>query len=608
MSPRRIEPAQAAAIAQQLPASVLKVGVFVDAPRDEIERVADEVGLDVLQLHGEEPPEALAGLPRPALKAVRVGPRFTAEEALRFTATAQGIVVDTRLPGETQLPGGTGVPFDWSLVADLAQRVPFLMLAGGLSPENVAAAVRAVRPHAVDVSSGVERMPGRKDPERVKAFIDGVARGGSREEGAAMSAPSAGARHADLWPDAQGHFGPYGGRYVPETLMEPLRELEAAYAEARRDPAFEAELDAAAARLRRPADAARLRGAALGAPGLPRLAEARGPLPHRRPQDQQRDRPGAARQADGQAARDRRDRRRPARRRHRDRVRAPRPRVRGLHGHRGHGAPGSERGAHAAARRRGARASTRARARSRTRSTRRCATGSRTCARTHYLLGSVLGPHPYPTMVRDFQSVIGREARAQMLEADGRLPDWLVACVGGGSNAIGLFFAFLDDAGVKMVGVEAGGRGSRPGEHAARFLAGKGAGAGVGVLHGTCTYLLQDEAGKCCRRTRSRPASTTRRSGPEHALLHDAGRIRYDSATDDEALAAFHLLADRGHPAGARVVARPRLAGAREAVARRGDGDPEPQRPRRQGPGDSGRPPGGESRPRTTVAAEPELP
>ena len=171
MSPRRIEPAQAAAITQQLPASVLKVGVFVDAPRDEIERVADEVGLDVLQLHGEEPPEALAGLPRPALKAVRVGPRFTAEEALRFTATAQGIVVDTRLPGETQLPGGTGVPFDWSLVADLAQRVPFLMLAGGLSPENVAAAVRAVRPHAVDVSSGVERMPGRKDPERVKAFI-----------------------------------------------------------------------------------------------------------------------------------------------------------------------------------------------------------------------------------------------------------------------------------------------------------------------------------------------------------------------------------------------------------------------------------------------------
>jgi phosphoribosylanthranilate isomerase len=172
MSPRRVEPDAAAAIAAELPASVLRVGVFVDAPRAEIERVADRVGLDVLQLHGEEPPESLAGLSRPALKALRVGPRFGADEALRYTDVAAGIVVDTRLPGETQMPGGTGVPFDWSLVADLARRVPFLMLAGGLSPHNVGAAVRQVRPHAVDVSSSVERMPGRKDPAQVKAFIE----------------------------------------------------------------------------------------------------------------------------------------------------------------------------------------------------------------------------------------------------------------------------------------------------------------------------------------------------------------------------------------------------------------------------------------------------
>jgi len=172
MSPRRVDPEQAAAITAELPESVLRVGVFVDAPRDEIERVSQQVGLDLLQLHGEEPPEALEGLSRPALKAVRVGPRFTAEEALRYSKTAQGIVVDTRLPGQTLMPGGTGVPFDWSLVANLAEQVPFLMLAGGLSPTNVAEAVRAVRPDAVDVSSGVERMPGRKDPERVKAFIE----------------------------------------------------------------------------------------------------------------------------------------------------------------------------------------------------------------------------------------------------------------------------------------------------------------------------------------------------------------------------------------------------------------------------------------------------
>jgi phosphoribosylanthranilate isomerase len=164
--------AEAEAIGRELPASVLRVGVFVDAPRDEMRRISDEVGLDLLQLHGEEPLEAFADLPRPALKALRVGKHFACEEALRYASLAAGVVVDTRLPGETQLPGGTGVPFDWSLVADLRGRVGFLMLAGGLSPENVAQAVRAVRPHAVDVSSGVERMPGRKDPARVKAFVE----------------------------------------------------------------------------------------------------------------------------------------------------------------------------------------------------------------------------------------------------------------------------------------------------------------------------------------------------------------------------------------------------------------------------------------------------
>jgi phosphoribosylanthranilate isomerase len=172
MSPRRIEAEEAAAIAAELPASVLRVGVFVDAPRDVLSRTAEQVGLDVLQLHGEEPPEALAGLPRPALKAVRVGKGFSTAEALRYADHARGIVVDTRLPGETQLPGGTGVPFDWSLVKDLAGRVSLLMLAGGLTPDNVKGAVRAVRPHAVDVSSGVERVPGRKDPARVQAFIE----------------------------------------------------------------------------------------------------------------------------------------------------------------------------------------------------------------------------------------------------------------------------------------------------------------------------------------------------------------------------------------------------------------------------------------------------
>ncbi|HYP53909.1 MAG TPA: tryptophan synthase subunit beta [Pyrinomonadaceae bacterium] len=162
---------------------------------------------------------------------------------------------------------------------------------------------------------------------------------------------------------------------------------------------------------------------------------------------------------------------------------------------------------------------------------------------TYYLLGSALGPHPYPLMVRNFQSVIGREARAQVLEREGRLPSALVACVGGGSNSIGLFHPFLSDDGVRMFGVEAGGTGGRLGEHAARF---NDAGGGrPGVLQGTLSYVLQDERGQIAG-THSISAGLDYPSvGPEHAFLHDAGRVEYVSASDEEALAAFRTLSER---------------------------------------------------------------
>jgi tryptophan synthase beta chain len=156
---------------------------------------------------------------------------------------------------------------------------------------------------------------------------------------------------------------------------------------------------------------------------------------------------------------------------------------------------------------------------------------------SYYLLGSALGPHPYPTMVRDFQRVIGVEARAQMLEQVGRLPDVVVACVGGGSNAIGIFHPFLDDAGVALRGVEAGGRGQKLGDHAARFLS-----AIPGVLQGTYSYVLQDENGQIAL-THSISAGLDYASvGPEHAWLHDTGRAIYTSADDEEALDAFESL------------------------------------------------------------------
>ncbi|HZH49487.1 MAG TPA: tryptophan synthase subunit beta [Nitrospira sp.] len=157
---------------------------------------------------------------------------------------------------------------------------------------------------------------------------------------------------------------------------------------------------------------------------------------------------------------------------------------------------------------------------------------------THYILGSVLGAHPYPMMIRDFQSVIGKEARKQMLAAEGRLPDCLVACVGGGSNAMGLFYAFMNDTKVKMVGVEAGGLGINSGKHAARFSGGK-----PGVLQGTMTYLLQDGDGQI-NLTHSVSAGLDYAAvGPEHSYLREIGRATYTSATDDEAMAAFDLLA-----------------------------------------------------------------
>ena len=155
---------------------------------------------------------------------------------------------------------------------------------------------------------------------------------------------------------------------------------------------------------------------------------------------------------------------------------------------------------------------------------------------TYYLIGTAAGPHPYPTMVRDFQSVIGQELRTQMMEAEGRLPDSLIAAVGGGSNAIGLFHPFLDDASVKMFGVEAAGRGISTGEHAASI-----AGGSPGVLHGNRTYLLQDEGGQIKDAHSISAGLDYPGIGPEHAWLHFQGRVDYVSATDMEALDAFQL-------------------------------------------------------------------
>jgi tryptophan synthase beta chain len=341
-----------------------------------------------------------------------------------------------------------------------------------------------------------------------------------------------------MMPDAEGHFGPYGGRFVPETLMEPLRELEAAYAAAREDPAFRAELSAV---LRdfvgRPTPITRAE----------RLSRRLGCEVFLKREDLCHTGAHKINNAVGQALLLRRM----------GKTRVVAETGAGQHGvatatvcallglecvvymgteDMARQAPNVHRMRLLGAEVRGVDSGARTLKDAINEAMRDWVTNVRT---THYLLGSVLGAHPYPVMVRDFQSVIGQEARAQFLERVGALPDLLVACVGGGSNAIGLFHAFLGDP-VEMVGVEAGGRSGRAGDHAARFL---GEGAAVGVLHGTRTYLLQDEAGNVLPTHSISAGLDYPAVGPEHALLRDRGRVRYVAASDDEALAAFRLLA-----------------------------------------------------------------
>jgi tryptophan synthase beta chain len=340
-------------------------------------------------------------------------------------------------------------------------------------------------------------------------------------------------------PDAAGRFGAYGGRYVPEILMEPLRELEEAYADARRDPAFRTEL------------AARLRdfvGRPTPLTHAERLSEALGCRVWLKREDLCHTGAHKINNALGQALLVRRMGKR----------RVVAETGAGQHGvatatvcallglecvvymgteDMARQAPNVRRMRLLGAEVRAVDSGACTLKDAINEAMRDWSTNVRT---THYLLGSVLGAHPYPMMVRDFQAVIGDEARAQSLGQCGSLPDALVACIGGGSNAIGLFYAFLEDK-VAMVGVEAGGRSPLPGDHAARFL---GEGAGVGVLHGTRTYLLQDEAGNVLPTHSVSAGLDYPAIGPEHAWLRDEGRVRYDVATDEEALRAFHVLAE----------------------------------------------------------------
>ena len=339
-------------------------------------------------------------------------------------------------------------------------------------------------------------------------------------------------------PDAAGHFGPYGGRFVPETLMAPLDELEAAYLAAREDAAFRAELDELLAKYAgRPTPLTRAR----------RLSEALGGARiYLKREDLLHTGAHKINNCLGQILLARR---------------MGKKRVIAETGAGQHGVAtatvaalfGLECVVYMGEEDMRRQALNVFRMRLLGAKVEAVRTGSRTLkdaiseamrdwvtnvGDTYYLLGSALGTHPYPLMVRDFQSVIGRETRAQILEAEGRLPDCIFACVGGGSNAIGIFHEFIPEKNVALVGIEAGGTGPELGRHAARF-----AGGSPGVLQGAYSYLLQDENGQVALTHSVSAGLDYALVGPEHAWLHDAGRAEYVYARDGAALDAARLLA-----------------------------------------------------------------
>jgi tryptophan synthase beta chain len=343
---------------------------------------------------------------------------------------------------------------------------------------------------------------------------------------------------SSAWPDGRGRFGEFGGRFVPETLMHPVEELERAYEAARRDRKFQAELDRLlkdfAGRPTPLFEARRLTERLGGA----RIYLKREDLLHS----------GAHKinncLGQGLLA-----------------VRMGKTRLIAETGAGQHGVAtatvaallGLECCVYMGEEDMARQAPNVFRMRLLGSRIVPVSSGSRTLKdaineamrdwvtnveNTHYLLGSVLGPHPYPMMVREFHRVIGQETRRQALESAGRLPDYLFACVGGGSNSIGLFYDFLGDREVKMIGVEAGGRGSKLGEHAARF-----SGGSPGVLHGTYTYILQTEDGLISNTHSVSAGLDYPAVGPEHAALYRRGRVEYTRVSDEEALEAARVLA-----------------------------------------------------------------
>ena len=568
-SKRAVDAAAARAIRATLDANITTVGVFVDEAANVIAGLAEEDIIQVAQLHGNECEAFIAEL-RSLAPDLEIWKAFEIESAADVTAANASSADMVLLDGGK----GEGRVFPWELLAHMER--PYA-LAGGLSPCNVAEALRVCSPAIVDVSSGIEapaRAP-RKDPAAMAAFIDAV-RGrtniarptdqqpttspftGDRTlknpqprtpEGgtdvtnktdtlATGSATStASAIPAAPAPHETGRFGIHGGQYVPETLMNAVHELEEAYFHYKDDPEFKAELATLlndyAGRPSRLYFAERLTNELGGAKiylkredlnhtgahkinnvlgqallakkmGKTRLIAETGAGQH-----------GVA-TATAAALLDlecevfmgREDTERQA-------LNVYKMRLLGATVHPVDSGTATLKDAVSETLRE----------------------WTNRVDDTHYCLGSTMGPHPFPIIVRDFQSVISAEIKEQMHEREGRLPDVVMACVGGGSNAMGTFYNFIDDADVRLIGCEAAGRGIDTFETAATISTGS-----LGIFHGMKSYFCQDEYGQIAPVYSISAGLDYPGIGPEHAMLHDTGRAEYVPVTDDEAVEAFERL------------------------------------------------------------------
>lgn len=542
-STRSISAEQQIELAARLDPTICSVGVFVDAPINQIVALAQIGSIQAIQLHGNEDEDYIAHLRKqctlPIIKAFQI--KNANDLAKAEASSADMVLLDS---GQ-----GSGKSFDWSLLKTFAR--PYL-LAGGLNPQTIPEALNSLNPWGVDLSSGLERN-GLKDREKIQcatAIVHQTTASAHQSTTATnqktettpqttsnTNSTESKEQHMITQNTSKGRFGIHGGQYIPETLMNAIIELNEAYTHFKDDPEFKAELQKLlndyagrpsrlyyARRMSEDLGGAKiyLKREDLNHTGAHKINNVLGQALLAKKMGKTRliAETGAGQHgvatATAAALLDiecvvfmgREDTERQA-------LNVYKMRLLGAEVHPVDSGTGTLKDAVSETFRE----------------------WTNRIDDTHYCLGSCMGPHPFPTIVRDFQAVISSEIKEQMLELEGKLPDVVMACVGGGSNAIGSFYHFINDPEVRLIGCEAAGRGIDTFETAATIATGK-----LGIFHGMKSYFCQDEHGQIAPVYSISAGLDYPGIGPEHAALHDAGRAEYVAITDDEAVDAFEYL------------------------------------------------------------------